>query len=90
MTEHRVPSLVFFALLVGWIGVVIVLSFTWGVQPAMYTFAASLGVLALARLVLPAGMVPQVRSRWFDVVTLLGLALILSYFANWGDTLAVV
>ncbi|USR78996.1 DUF3017 domain-containing protein [Arcanobacterium pinnipediorum] len=90
MTEHRVPSIFFFGILLAWIGVVILLSFTWGVQPAMYTFAGSLIGLALARLILPAGMVPQVRSRWFDVLTLLGLAMVLGYFANWGDTLAVV
>ncbi|QJC22220.1 DUF3017 domain-containing protein [Arcanobacterium buesumense] len=90
MTEHRVPSVFFFILLVAWLVCVIILSFIWGVQPAMYTFAASLGGLALARLVLPVGMVPQVRSRWFDVVTLIVLALVLAYFANWGDTPAVV
>ncbi|WP_216382253.1 DUF3017 domain-containing protein [Arcanobacterium phocae] len=90
MTEHRVPSVFFFVLLALWIVVVMVLSYVWGAQPAMYTFAGSLAVLALARLVLPAGMIPQVRSRWFDVATLLTLALVLAYFANWGDTPAVV
>lgn len=90
MSDHRVPSLWYFVLLCSWLVTIVVLAFIWGVQPALYTFAISLAVLGGLRLVLPAGMVPQVRSRGFDVFTLLTLALVLGYFANWGDTLAIV
>ncbi|MFY9262131.1 MAG: DUF3017 domain-containing protein [Arcanobacterium sp.] len=89
MSEHRVPSNRYFLVLLGWLAFIGVLAFTVGVQPAMYTLAGSLAVLALIRLAVPNADIPFIRSRAFDVLTLLAFAVILGYFANWGDTPAL-
>lgn len=89
-SESRTPSPVFFIALVLGLVVIVAIAFNFGVQTAAYVLAASLVVLAVMRVLLPPGMVPQVRTPYVDAATLVILAAVLAYFANWGDTAPIV
>ncbi|MFY9263546.1 MAG: hypothetical protein GX483_08295 [Actinomycetaceae bacterium] len=55
----------------------------------MYVLAGSVAAIALVRLAVPSADIPFTRSRAFNALTPLALAVILGDFANWGDTPAM-
>lgn len=73
-----------------WIGIVIALAFLADPRVAILALAGSFVVLAVARLTLPTGYVPSVRSRITDAATLLLLAAALFFLARFALTPPVI
>lgn len=86
MAQYKFPPLFFYILTVAWIIAIIVMAYTWGVQPAGFALAGSLVLLALSRIFAPTGSTPQIRSKAIDATTLLLFALAIAYLSQWGDT----
>lgn len=80
----HLPSPWFYAALLVWLIAVVAVAFCVHPKAAAYMLSASLVVLAVLRATCSSRVVPHVRSRWFDVLCLLGLALALFYLAPWG------
>lgn len=89
MGETRVPSPVLFVVMTVWIGTVAAIAVVADARWAAIALGLSMICLALARLVLPAGMVPQIRRRFWDAATLATLGIALLALANWGNATLV-
>ncbi|MCI5825928.1 MAG: DUF3017 domain-containing protein [Arcanobacterium sp.] len=83
------PSPWFYAVLLIWLAVV--MGVAYFVQPtvAVQLLALSLVVTAVVRATCGPRVVPHVRARWFDVLCLIVLAVVLAYLAPWGLTRAL-
>lgn len=89
MGETRVPSPLLFVAMTVWICAVAAVAVLADARWAALALGASMIGLAGARLVLPAGVVPQIRRRFWDCLTLALLGLALIALANWGNATLV-
>ena len=78
------PTIVYGAMLI-WIGVVIGIALIVDVKTAAYALALSLLVSALARLALPDGAIPRVRSKIHDAGIATIFAALLVALGRWGN-----
>lgn len=85
-TSRKFPPAPVYVLLAGWIGAVVAIGFIADVRTATYALAVSLLVFAFARVVLPDGAVPRVRSKAHDAVVAVIFAVLLIALAPWGNT----
>lgn len=69
---------------------VCVLAFVVSPLVAVWTLSFMLLVYGFAQLLLPRGILPQVRSRFFDVLCYLLLSVGLAFFAQWASTGQIV
>lgn len=67
-----------------WLISVTVLAFVASAVLAVRVLAASMVIIGLARAALPAGIIPTVRSRVFDVSVYMLLASVLAYLSSWA------
>lgn len=67
-----------------WLVCVTALAFMVSAVVAVRILAASMVIIGLARAALPAGIIPTVRSRVFDVSVYMLLASILAYLSSWA------
>lgn len=79
------PRPILYAALVAWIAVVCMLAVVEDVRLAVLALAAVMAGMALLRAVLPTGMLPTIRGRFWDTVTLLLFAFLLYQLAEWGN-----
>ncbi|MDO5723249.1 MAG: DUF3017 domain-containing protein [Flaviflexus sp.] len=89
MGETRVPSPVLFVVMTLWICAVTVIAVLADARWAATALGGSMICLAVARLVLPAGVVPQIRRRFWDAATLAALGIALLALASWGNATLV-
>lgn len=73
-----------------WMVCIVALAYVTNAKMAIQVFALSLSILGLARLLLPTGTLPSVRSRWIDVATLWFFAACLLGFSWIADAPAVI
>ena len=67
-----------------WLVCVTALAFMVSAVVAVRILAASMVMIGLARAALPAGIIPTVRSRVFDVSVYMLLASVLAYLSSWA------
>ncbi len=67
-----------------WLVCVTALAFMVSAVVAVRILAASMVIIGLARAALPAGIIPTVRSRVFDVSVYMLLASVLAYLSSWA------
>ena len=84
MVNQRVPSDWIYVAAVLWLVCVTALAFMVSAVVAVRILAASMVIIGLARAALPAGSIPTVRSRIFDVSVYMLLASILAYLSSWA------
>ena len=65
-----------------WLVCVTALAFMVSAVVAVRILAASMVIIGLARAALPAGIIPTVRSRVFDVSVYMLLASVLAYLSS--------
>ncbi|WP_182354138.1 DUF3017 domain-containing protein [Flaviflexus huanghaiensis] len=85
MGENRVPAPELLGALFFWVVAIVVLGFIAGPVSAIRVLGITLVGLAAARLVLPTGVVPDVRGRAWDTATLTFMGLALLGLADWGN-----
>lgn len=85
MTSTRLLRTTTFAVVAAAIVTVCALAVLVDARTAVTALAAFLAVGALLRAVGPESVVPGARTRTFDVVFLLGLAVVLGYLSPWGN-----
>lgn len=85
MGEKRVPASTLLWAVTIWVATIAILAFTAGPVFAIRALAVTMVGAAVARLVLPTGMVPDVRGRVWDTLTLLVLGLALLGLSDWGN-----
>lgn len=85
MTSARLLRSTAFAVVVAAIVVVCLLAVLVDARTGVTALAAFLALGALLRAVVPESVVPGARSRAFDVVFLLALAVALGYLSPWGN-----
>lgn len=89
MGEKRVPAPALYGVMSVWIGIVVVLAFTAGPVLATRALAASMIGLALVRMCLPTGIVPDIRGRWWDSFTLAAFGIALASLSSWAAMIRV-
>ena len=67
-----------------WLVCVTALAFMVSAVVAVRILAASMVIFGLARAALPAGIIPTVRCRVFDVIVYMLLASVLAYLSSWA------
>ncbi|MCI7306077.1 MAG: hypothetical protein MR522_07450 [Trueperella sp.] len=82
----KFPPVIVYVLLVAWVGAIIAAGFLLDVQTAAYALSASCVAIAVARVALPDGAVPRVRSKTHDAAILCLAAGALFALAAWGNT----
>lgn len=82
----KFPPVIVYVLLVAWVGAIIATGFLLDVQRAVYALSASCVAIAVARVTLPDGAVPRVRSKAHDATILCLCAAALFMLAAWGNT----
>jgi hypothetical protein len=85
MTSARLLRSTTFAIVVAAIVLVCLLALLVDARTGVTALAAFLAIGALLRAVLPESVLPGARSRAFDVVFLLALAVALGYLSPWGN-----
>lgn len=85
MGEKRVPAFALLSAMTIWMGAIAILAFTVGPVFAIRALGATMVGSAVARLILPTGMVPDVRGRIWDAITLTLLGLALLGLSDWGN-----
>lgn len=85
MTSVRVLRSTTFAVVVAAIVLVCALAVLVDARTGVTALAAFLALGAVLRAVLPESVLPGARSRAFDVVLLLVLAVALGYLSPWGN-----
>ncbi len=88
--EVRVPKKAAYWAIGLWIVVVCALALAVSAQAATWALSGFLALGGIAQLVLPRGVIPQVRSRLADAFTCLGLAALLAFFAPWAATPLII
>lgn len=89
MGEKRVPAPLWYAVLVIALVVITIVAFALGAEEAARGLALLLLGLGVARAVLPAGTVLDIRGRIPDTITLVALGCGLYYLADWGSAIPV-
>ncbi|MFT3945005.1 MAG: hypothetical protein QM705_14450 [Ancrocorticia sp.] len=84
MVNQRVPSDWIYVAAALWLVCVTATAFATSAVIAVRVLAASMVVIGLARGGLPAGFIPTVRSRLFDVSVYMLLASVLAYLSSWA------
>ena len=90
MVNQRVPSDWIYVAAVLWLVCVTVLAFVASAVIAVRMLAASMVIIGLARAAIPAGIIPTVRSRVFDVGVYMLAASVLAYLSSWAAIPVVV
>jgi len=85
MTSARLLRSTTFAVVVAAIVLVCLLAVLVDARTGVTALAAFLALGAVLRAVLPDSVLPGARSRAFDVVFLLALAVALGYLSPWGN-----
>ncbi|MCK6209975.1 DUF3017 domain-containing protein [Georgenia sp. EYE_87] len=85
MTSARLLRSTTFAVVVAAIVLVCLLAFLVDARTGVTALAAFLALGAVLRAVVPESVLPGARSRAFDVVFLLALAVALGYLSPWGN-----
>lgn len=85
MTSARLLRSTTFAVVVAAIVLVCLLAVLVDARTGVTALAAFLALGAVLRAVLPESVLPGARSRAFDVVFLLALAVALGYLSPWGN-----
>jgi hypothetical protein len=85
MTSARLLRSTSFAVVVAAMVLVCLLALLVDARTGVTALAAFLALGALLRAVLPESVLPGARSRAFDVVFLLALAVALGYLSPWGN-----
>ncbi|GAA4287753.1 DUF3017 domain-containing protein [Georgenia daeguensis] len=85
MTSARLLRSTTFAVVVAAIVLVCLLAVLVDARTGVTALAAFLALGAVLRAVVPESVLPGARSRAFDVVFLLALALALGYLSPWGN-----
>ncbi len=85
MTSARLLRSTTFAVVVAAIVLVCLLAVMVDAHTGVTALAAFLALGAVLRAVVPESVLPGARSRAFDVVFLLALALALGYLSPWGN-----
>lgn len=83
--SRKFPPTIVYGVMLIWIGAVIGIAFIVDVQTAAYALALSLLVSALARLALPNGAIPRVRSKIHDAGIATIFAVLLLALGRWGN-----
>ncbi|MDP9801445.1 hypothetical protein J2S49_001521 [Arcanobacterium wilhelmae] len=86
MNNYQLPPLGYYVVLIAWLVVAIGTAFLVNVGWAADVLATGFVAHALARVILPAGTVPQVRSKLVDVAWCLAFAGAITFFASFGNT----
>lgn len=86
----RVPAKAVYVLIVLCVVAVCALAVLVSPLVAVWTLSFIFLIYGFAQLVLPRGVLPQVRSRFFDVMCSLLLASSLAFFAQWASTPQIV
>ncbi|QOQ38453.1 hypothetical protein [Trueperella pecoris] len=84
--SSKFPPAIVYVLLVAWVAAVLAAGFLADVQVATYLLSASLVSIAAARVALPNGAVPWVRTKAHDATVLMIGAVLLFALAAWGNT----
>lgn len=86
----RVPARLVYVMIAVCIAVVCALALL--VSPFLSVWALVLVLFAygVAQLLLPRGILPQVRSRFFDVTCCFVLAIALAFFAQWANAAQII
>ncbi len=84
MANERVPGNRTYAVVALWLTCVSALAFLLTAATAVRILAGSFVILGLLRAFSPAGAVPTVRGRIFDVTVYFMLAGILAYLSRWA------
>ena len=84
MVNQRVPSDWIYVAAAVWLISVTMVAFVASAVLAVRVLAASMVIIGLARAALPAGIIPTVRSRVFDVSVYMLLASVLAYLSSWA------
>lgn len=84
-TGGKFPHVLVYVVTVVWLVIVAALAFTADVKTAAWVLAVSLVFFALARLVLPTGTIPRIRTKAHDAAVALILAGFLVALAQWGN-----
>jgi hypothetical protein len=85
MTSARLLRSTTFAVVVAAIVLVCLLAVLVDARTGVTALAAFLALGAVLRAVVPESVLPGARSRAFDVVFLLALAVALGYLSPWGN-----
>lgn len=85
----KFPPAIVYVLLIAWVATVLAIGFLLDVSTAAYALSASLIAVAIARVSLPNGAVPRVRTKTHDAAVLIIGAIALFILAAWGNTPAV-
>ncbi|MFP7696544.1 DUF3017 domain-containing protein [Trueperella sp. LYQ143] len=83
---RKFPTVWYYAVLLGWVVVLILIAVQWGAATASIALAMTMVVLAVLRIILPDGYIPRIRRRSLDATMYLGFAVILLILAHWGNT----
>ena len=84
MANERVPSNGIYVGVALWLTAVSALAFLSTAAIAVRVFAGSFVILGLLRAFSPAGVIPTVRGRIFDVTVYFLLAGVLAYLSTWA------
>ncbi|MGV9185150.1 hypothetical protein [Arcanobacterium canis] len=86
MNDYQLPPVGYYVALILWLVAVVAVSFVVNVEWSADVLASGFVAHALARVLLPAGKVPQVRTRRVDVFWCLAFAGVIAFFASFGNT----
>ncbi|WP_406713670.1 hypothetical protein [Trueperella pyogenes] len=82
----KFPPTFVYVMLVVWVVLIIATGFVFDVKTAAYALSVSLIAVATARVTLPDGAVPRVRSKTHDAIILCSGAIAVFLLAGWGNT----
>lgn len=84
--EVRVPKKVVYVVIFVAVALVCLTALVVSAKAATWLLAAELVVCGIAHLILPRGVIPQVRSRVFDAASCFILAALIAFFSPWAST----
>lgn len=84
--DVRVPKSVVYAALVLALVVVCAAAFLVSAKAATWLLASLFFICGVLHLVIPRGIIPQVRSAVFDALTCFLFGGLLAFFAPWAST----
>ena len=84
--DVRVPKSVVYAALVLALLIVCALAFLVSATAATWALASLFFICGILHLVIPRGIIPQVRSAIFDALTCFAFGALLALFAPWAST----
>ena len=90
MDDTRVPKPAMYAAMVVWVVFIALIAMVLDAVIATRMLAGSMIVLGAGRAVLPNGILPAVRGRWWDSLTLLVGGALLIALSPWGNATLVL